>query len=106
MRRGLAFAAALPASGLDPNDRRFIGASATELEIAAGALAVPDASEHVVAVFRSIEGLPHDESARAFTDVVPSEVQRALQQGVMTYLLWGDQRLYDVLGSIRSAWGP
>jgi hypothetical protein len=40
------------------------------------------------------------------TDLVPSRVDAALRQGVLTYLLWGPDRLADVLGSIRAAWTP
>ncbi|MEI7827761.1 MAG: DUF4062 domain-containing protein, partial [Euryarchaeota archaeon] len=50
----------------------FFG-SATEQEIYHGALNVPDASEHVFCLFRTIEGLPHDESGTDFTDVKPKE---------------------------------
>ena len=66
-----AFVGALPASGLDVADRRLNGASATDQEIAAGALAVEDAKDHVVAVFREIDGLPRDTSAKDFVDLLP-----------------------------------
>ena len=46
-------------------------ASATEQEIAAGALRVEDASEHVACFFRSIKGLPqqYDPAVRNFLDL-------------------------------------
>jgi hypothetical protein len=57
--------------GLDltEDERRKYEASATEQEIAAGALKVPDASEHVFCFFRTIKGLPADESAKDFVDL-------------------------------------
>ncbi len=51
---------------LSDDERRKYEASATEQEIAAGALRVPDANEHVFCFFRSIRGLPRDQSARDF----------------------------------------
>ncbi|HLF82597.1 MAG TPA: DUF4062 domain-containing protein [Blastocatellia bacterium] len=62
--------------GLDLTDdeRRKYEASATEQEIAAGALKVPDASEHVFCFFREIKGLPEDESAKDFIDLDASGV--------------------------------
>lgn len=44
--------------------------SATEQEIAVGALRVPDAEEHVFGFFREIEGLPQDESAEDYIDLI------------------------------------
>jgi len=44
--------------------------SATEQEITAGALNVPDAREHVAGFFREIEGLPQDESAEDYIDLI------------------------------------
>jgi WD40 repeat protein len=46
-------------------------ASITEQEILAGALAVPDASEHVHCFFRTISGLPADTRAGVFADLSP-----------------------------------
>ena len=63
------------AKGMPLNDAErldFYG-SATEQEIYHGALNVPDAGEHVFCLFRTIEGLPHDESGTDFTDVKPKE---------------------------------
>jgi len=54
---------------LAANELRKYEASATEQEIAAGALKIPDASEHVFCFFRKIDGLPVDESARDFIDL-------------------------------------
>jgi NACHT domain- and WD repeat-containing protein len=57
--------------GLDALERLKYTASATEQEIAAGALRVEDAPEHVVCFFRSITGLPpqYDPAARDFLDL-------------------------------------
>ena len=45
--------------------------SATEQEIAAGAMKVGDAKEHVFCFFRKIKNLPEDRSAREFIDLDP-----------------------------------
>ena len=50
------------------HDSRY-GGSATEQEIVSGALNVLDAKEHVFCFFRTIVGLPEDESARSFRDL-------------------------------------
>jgi hypothetical protein len=57
--------------GLDLTEaeRRKYEASATEQEIAAGALSIPDAPEHVFCYFRTIRNLPHDRVAKDFVDV-------------------------------------
>ena len=57
--------------GLDVRERLKYTASATEQEIAAGALRVEDAPEHVVCFFRSITGLPpqYDPATRDFLDL-------------------------------------
>jgi NACHT domain- and WD repeat-containing protein len=57
--------------GLDltEDERRKYEASATEQEIAAGALKVTDARDHVFCFFRKIERLPEDESAKDFIDL-------------------------------------
>ncbi|MEI7845039.1 MAG: DUF4062 domain-containing protein [Chloroflexota bacterium] len=46
-------------------------ASATEQEIDAGAMKVPDANEHVFCFFRDIQGLPDDGSAAAYRELDP-----------------------------------
>src|SRR6185295_15743531 len=71
--------------GLDltEDERRKYEASATEQEIAAGALKVPDANDHVFCFFRKITGLPADESARDFIDLEPTGV---LDSGANTEL--------------------
>lgn len=58
-------------AGLDltKDERRKYEASATEQEIAAGALKVLDAKDHVFCFFRKIEDLPENESARDFIDL-------------------------------------
>lgn len=68
---------------LTDDERRKYEASATEQEIAAGALKVPDASEHVFCFFREIKGLPEDESAKDFIDLHASGV---LDSGANTKL--------------------
>jgi len=47
-------------------------ASATEQEIAAGAMKLPDAHEHVFCFFRKIKSLPEDESPKDFVDLAES----------------------------------
>jgi hypothetical protein len=54
---------------LGEDERLKYEASATHQEIAAGALRVEYASEHVSCFFRQIKGLPEDESARDFLDL-------------------------------------
>lgn len=49
-------------------DRSIYEDSATHPEITRGALAVPDAAEHVICAFREIEGLPRDSSAGDYGD--------------------------------------
>jgi WD40 repeat protein len=51
-------------------------ASATEQEIVAGALQVPDASEHVFCFLRDIEGLPDDNSAASFREIDLNAAQK------------------------------
>lgn len=62
-------------AGLDlPDEARLkYGASATEQEIARGALRVEDAREHVFCFFRKIKGLPEDGRAEGFRDLVLAE---------------------------------
>ncbi|MGA7075901.1 MAG: DUF4062 domain-containing protein [Halobacteriota archaeon] len=62
----------------------FFG-SATEQEIYYGALNVPDADEHVFCLFRTIEGLPHDERGSSYIDItadgkLDGEAQRRLTE--------------------------
>jgi len=57
---------------LSAEDRLRYVASATEQEIARGALQVEDASDHVFCFFRRIEGLPQDASAKGFLDLTES----------------------------------
>jgi len=46
------------------------GSSATEQEVIAGAFNVPNAREHVFGFFREIEGLPMDERAEDYLDLI------------------------------------
>ena len=57
--------------GLDltEDERRKYETSATEQEIAAGALKVRDADEHVFCFFRTIKDIPEDQSAKDFIDL-------------------------------------
>jgi len=57
--------------GLDltEDEHRKYKTSATEQEIAAGALSIPDAPEHVFGYFRTIQNLPHDRSSKEFVDL-------------------------------------
>jgi len=55
---------------LEEHDRVKYEASATEQEIHRGALRVPGAREHVYCFFRTIRGLPQEESAKDFLDLV------------------------------------
>jgi hypothetical protein len=54
---------------LTDDERLKYTASATEQEIVHGALRVPNAQEHVFGFFRTIKGLPHDETAKDFIDL-------------------------------------
>jgi hypothetical protein len=66
--RGI-FARAVPRMALADDRRVKYLASATEQEIAAGAMRVDDAVKHVFCFFRKIVGLPEDRSAGAFVDL-------------------------------------
>jgi hypothetical protein len=71
--------------GLTAHRRLKYVASATEQEIAAGALQVADADEHVIACFRAIDGVPTGGAARRFMDVdaggrVDIEARRRLRR--------------------------
>ncbi len=61
--------AAVKGMPLEAHDRMKYEASATEQEIAQGALRVPDAREHVYCFFRTIKDLPRDLSGRDFVDL-------------------------------------
>jgi NACHT domain- and WD repeat-containing protein len=54
---------------LSPAARLKYGASATAQEIERGVLAIPDAHEHVFGFFRTIEGVPDDDTAHEFIDL-------------------------------------
>ena len=55
--------------GLPPDRLAKYTSSATEQEIMVGAMQKLDAGDHVFCFFRSIEGLPADESARDYLDL-------------------------------------
>jgi hypothetical protein len=57
-------------------------ASATEQEIAAGALMVKDASEHVFCFFRSLEGLPVGFNAQSFRTLVEGRLKYNFPSGL------------------------
>lgn len=66
-----------------PPDRMLpYTASATEQEIAAGALGVQDAPEHVLCFFRSITGLPRQFNARDFTVLVKARLEKEYPKGL------------------------
>jgi hypothetical protein len=67
LRRALL--AATAGMNLSPEQRLKYEASATEQEINAGAIKAHDAREHVFCFFRSIRGLPHEQSAKDFIDL-------------------------------------
>src|SRR5207244_2270782 len=70
-RLGDVLAEAATDTGLREEERRRFGASATELEIQSGALADPDAHEHVFAFFRTIDDLPAHAEAASYLDLAP-----------------------------------
>ena len=55
--------------GLSEDEIFKYEASATEQEVAAGAMKVSDAHDHVFCFFRTIEGLPEDESGKDYIDL-------------------------------------
>lgn len=62
-------AQAVEGMDLNQQDRMKYTASATHQEIAAGAMQVDDADEHVLCFFREIEDLPQDQNAVGFLDL-------------------------------------
>jgi len=63
------FKRAIRKLGLPKEERKFYDASATEQEIAQGALSIPDANKNVFCFFRNITNLPHDVTAHEFIDL-------------------------------------
>ena len=63
------FLSAIPNIQLTEEQKLKYIASATEQEITAGAMKVPDAHEHVFCFFREIKNLPEDKSAKDFIDL-------------------------------------
>jgi WD40 repeat protein len=59
-----------------PEARLKYTASATEQEIVAGALKVPDASQHVFCFMRGIQGLPEDDSAAGYRETAPEAARK------------------------------
>ena len=74
---------------LSPKAALKYTASATEQEIVAGALNIPDASEHVFCFLRGIQGLPDDSKAAAFCETAPEATQKqtALKKRLRKQLL-------------------
>ena len=67
-----AMARAASAAGVDLEAAGVsIGVSATEQEIIAGALKVPDARDHVRAFIRTIDGLPEEPLPKDYVDIAP-----------------------------------
>lgn len=75
-------------------------ASATEQEIASGALGVDDAPEHVFCFFRTINGLPEDGTAEGFRDLMLAE--RGARQ---TERLVPDREADDLLEKLNGLQG-
>jgi NACHT domain- and WD repeat-containing protein len=73
---------------LTPGDALKYNASATEQEIDAGAMRVPDAREHVFCFFRDILSFPEDGSAASFQekDVTAAQKQIDLQKRLKEHL--------------------
>lgn len=94
LRQGLLDATA--ACGWPAGDARRepYEASATHQEIIHGALAVPDAADHILAYTRTIEGLPDDGRAAAYADLVSvgGEARRDLDAA---------RRLDELAGQLR-----
>ncbi len=65
---------------LGDDDRLKYEASATEQEIARGALRVEGPVDHVHCFFRTIRDLPHSAIGREFVDLVESDAEYALDQ--------------------------
>jgi NACHT domain- and WD repeat-containing protein len=63
------FEKAIWSGGIEVADPQLYGASATEQEIAQGALRISDARDHVYCFFREIEGLPRDSRAAKYLDL-------------------------------------
>ena len=61
------------AAGLDDGALFKYWASATHQEIAAGALSVPDAGEHVFAFFRHIDDPPRNREGEGFVDLIETD---------------------------------
>ena len=84
-----AFVTATQQLALSPDAMRKYTASATEQEIAVGAMQVPDAQEHIFGFFREIEGLPADESSQDYRDAdseafqKQTELKRCLRQQLL-----------------------
>lgn len=65
-----------------PEQRLPYIASATEQEIAAGALRVKEAPEHVLCFFRNIDGLPQEFQAREFLSRVEERLKQEYPEGL------------------------
>ncbi len=81
-------------------------ASATEQEIEKGALSVVDADEHVFCFFRTIDGLPHDDSSAAFEDITDggAETDAATRLAALKDRL--SARVPDNVETYAAAWDP
>ena len=79
-------------------------ASATEQEILAGALAVPEAAGHVFAFFRTIEGLPDDTTAGVYADLIDNERDREATELLQTLKSRLRSRLSGNVYEYRAKW--
>ena len=87
----------------DPSQRLPFTASATEQEIAAGALQVPEAGEHVFCFFREVEGLPDRFDARDFLAEVETRLNEEYPDGLPDPRLSGHIQALNHLDPASSA---
>ena len=84
-------------------------ASATELEINAGALQMHDVDEHVFGFFREIDGLPREKFARDYIDLVMDQEEKQLDLNAQKKLSDLKERLRKKVGdenifNYKAAW--
>ena len=89
---------------LNQEQRLKYEASATHQEIARGALAIPDAPEHVLCFFREIAGLPEDRSAQAYTDFKDDQPDLDARQCLKTLKNTLREKLGDHVYEYEARW--
>jgi NACHT domain- and WD repeat-containing protein len=87
----------------DPRRAKYT-ASATEQEIVRGALAAPDAHEHVFAFFRTINGLPADPTAKVFRDLRDGMPDREARRRLAALRLRLRRHLRGQVYRYRASW--